>query len=332
MLKLRRAVLGSLISWTWCISLVAACGGLLAPAGAAAQAFPSKPLRIIVPSAPGGAADASMRIVGQALGKRLGQQVLIENRPGADGIIAAQAVAGAPPDGYTLLMGTNTAMVAVPALRPNPPYDPFKAFTPISSAGQFTIFLVVPATLPVKSAKELLDLVAAHPGKYNSASSNSASELAMLQLLGEREVVNARYKGDSPAFNDLVGGQIQMMFSTAVTARAFVRDGKARALLTAQPQRSAVLPEVPTAAELGFGSLTITPWVGFFGPAGMPAPLVERLSGELQQVLAQADVREQLAGVGFEGYGMAPAKFAEYYRQQYDSFVKLVREKNLKFE
>lgn len=322
MSKIRRTLLLSLL----------AGAALVAGGGVMAQAFPSKPLRIVVPSAPGGAADASMRIVGQALGKRLGQQVLIENRPGADGIIAAQSVASSPPDGHVLLMGTNTAMVAVPALRPNPPYDPFKAFTPISSAGQFTIFLVVPATFPAKSTKELLDLVAANPGKYNSASSNSASELAMLQLLGNRQVVNARYKGDAPAFTDLASGQIQMMFSTAVTARAFVLDGRARALLTAQPQRSAVLPDVPTAAELGYGSLTITPWVGIFGPAGMPAPVVDRLSSELQHVLAQADVREQLAAVGFEGYGMPPAKFGEYYRQQYDSFVKLVREKNIKFD
>jgi tripartite-type tricarboxylate transporter receptor subunit TctC len=304
----------------------------LAGSPAAAQAFPSKPLRIVVPSAPGGGADASMRIIAQGLAKRLNQQVLIENKPGADGILAAQSVASAAPDGYTLLMGTNTAMVMVPALRPNPPYDPFKAFTPITSAGQFTIFLVVPTSLPAKNVKELLDLVAASPDKYNSASSNSASELAMLQLLGERKVVNARYKGDAPAFNDLVGGQIHMMFSTAVTARAFVREGRARALLTAQPQRSAVLPEVPTAAELGLGSLTITPWVGIFGPAGMPAEVTERLSGELQQVLKQSDVREQLANVGFEGYGMSAAKFSEYYRQQYDTFVRIVRENNVRFD
>jgi tripartite-type tricarboxylate transporter receptor subunit TctC len=322
MKSIRRALLASLL-----------CGaGVLAATGAAAQAFPSKPLHLIVPSAPGGAADASMRIIGAALGKRLGQQVLIENRTGADGIIAAQALIASPPDGYTLMMGSNTAMVAVPALRPNPPYDPFKAFTPISSAGQFTIFLVVPSTLPAKSAKELLDLLAANPNKYNSGSANSASELAMLQFLNGREVVNARYKGDAPAFNDLVGGQIHMMFSTAVTATAFVRDGKARALLTAQPQRSRLLPEVPTAAELGFGDLTITPWVGFYGPAGMPAPLVDRLSSELQAVLAQTDVRDQLAAVGFEAYGMPAAKFSHYYRQQYDTFVKLVREKNLKFD
>ncbi len=322
MKKIRRAMLASLL-----------CGaGVLAAASASAQGFPNKPLRLLIPSAPGGAADASMRIIGAALGKRLGQQVIIDNRTGADGIIAAQAVIASPPDGYTLMMGSNTAMVAVPALRANPPYDPFKAFTPISSAGQFTIFLVVPATLPVKSAKELLDLLAANPNKYNSGSSNSASELAMLQFLGGREVVNARYKGDVPAFNDLVGGQIHMMFSTAVTATAFVRDGKARALLTPQPQRSRLMPEVPTAIELGFGDLTITPWVGFYGPAGMPAPIVERLSTELQAVLAQPDVRDQLAAVGFEGYGMPAMKFSSYYRQQYDNFVKLVRERNIKFD
>ncbi len=322
MKMVRRTLLASLVGVV----------GALAATGASAEVFPSKPLRLIMPSAPGGAADASMRIIGAALGKRLGQQVIIDNRTGAEGIIAAQAVMNSPPDGYTIMMGSNTAMVAIPALRPNAPYDPFKAFTPISSAGQFTIFLVVPSTLPAKTPKELLDLLSANPNKYNSGSANSAAELAMLQFLGGRQVVNARYKGDAPAFNDLVGGQIHMMFSTAVTASAFVKDGKARALLTPQPQRSPLLPDVPTAAELGYGDLTITPWVGFYGPAGMPAPIVDRLSTELQAVLAQPDVREQLAAVGFEGYGMPAAKFASFYRQQYDTFVKLVREKNVKFD
>ena len=153
---------------------VALCSALAA-AGAGAQTYPQKPVRMVVPFSPGGSLDLVARLIAKYASAEMGQQVVVENRPGADGVLAAQAVSSANPDGYTLLMGTNTAMVAAPTLRPKPPYDPFKAFTPISSAGQFSMFLVVPSSLPAKSVSELLALVAAKPGDYNSASSNSAS-------------------------------------------------------------------------------------------------------------------------------------------------------------
>lgn len=311
-------------------------GALVAAFGLTAQAadpYPNKPVRIVVGFAAGGAADALTRIIAQGLSSQLGQQVIVENKPGAQGIVSAQAVASAPPDGYTLLLGTNTAMVAVPSLQPNPPYDPFKAFTPISSAGEFSMFLVVPPSLPVKNVSELLQHVNANPGKLNSASSNSAAELAMLQLLGGTgKVVNARYKGDVPAMTDLVGGHIHMIWTTGTTAPAFVKDGRARALLTLLPERSPLLPEVPTASELGIGRLTIAPWAGFFGPAGMPAEVTEKLSTELQAVLKRDDVRQQLTQQGFSSYGMSPKAFGAFFRKQYDGFVKTVRENNIKFE
>jgi tripartite-type tricarboxylate transporter receptor subunit TctC len=301
-------------------------------AWSAGGAFPDKPLRLIVGFAPGGGADVLTRIIAEGLSKQLGQQVIVENRPGADGVLAAQTTSSARPDGYTLLMGTNTAMVAAPTLRPTSPYDPFKAFTPISSAGQFSMFLVVPASLPAKSVNELLALVAAKPGAYNSASSNSASELAMLQLLGERKVVNARYKGDMQAMTDLLGGQIHMMFTTGTLAPGFVKEGRIRALVTLLPQRSGLLPDVPTGGELGLGKLTITPWAGFFGPPGLPQAITERLSQELQNTLKRPEVHAQLVQQGFEGYGMSPAKFTEFFRTQYEAFGATVREHNVKFE
>jgi tripartite-type tricarboxylate transporter receptor subunit TctC len=295
-------------------------------------AYPNKPVKIVVGFAPGGAADVLTRIIATGLSKQLNQQVIVENKPGAEGILSAQAVQSAPADGYTLLMGTNTAMVAVPALRPNPPYDPFKAFTPISSAGEFSMFLVVPASMPAKNVAEFLDHVSANPDKLNSASSNSASELAMLQLLAGRKVVNARYKGDVPAMTDLVGGQIHMIFTTGTTAPTFVKDGRAKALLTLLPQRSPLLPDVPTAAELGLGRLTITPWAGFFGPAGLPPEITAKLSTELRAALARPDVRDQLVQQGFSSYGMAPAEFATFFKKQYDGFVATVKENNIKFD
>jgi tripartite-type tricarboxylate transporter receptor subunit TctC len=313
---------------------LATVGTALVSTRAHAQTYPDKPLRMIVGFAPGGAADVMSRIIAKGLSAQIGQQVNVENKPGADGILASQELMRAPPDGYTLMMGTNTATVAVPALRPNPPYDPFKAFTPLSTAGEFSMFLAVSPSLPSGSLKEFLDHVAANPGKYNSGSSNSAAELAMLQLLGTRnaKVVNARYKGDVQAMTDLVGGQIHMMFSTGTLTPTFVKDNKIKSLLTLLPQRSPLLPEVPTATELGIGKLTITPWAGFFGPAGMAPELVEKLSLALRNALARPDVRDQLVGQGFSSYGMTPAEFTAFFKRQYDGFVNTVKENNVKFD
>lgn len=277
---------------------IAAAAATLALPAVRAQA--SRPIRLVVPFAPGGAADVIARIIGKGLAAQLNQVVNVENKPGANGIIAAQEVIRAAPDGGTFMLGTNTAMVAEPSLRSPPPYDPFTAFTPLSTAGEFSMFLAVSPTLPSGSLKEFLDHVAANPGKYNSGSSNSAAELAMLQLLATRgaKVVNARYKGDVPAMTDLVGGQIHMMFSTGTLTPGFAKEGRIRALVTLLPQRSPLLPDVPTAAELGIGKVTITPWAGFFGPAGMAPDVAERLSAGLRDALARPDVRDQLVGIG----------------------------------
>jgi tripartite-type tricarboxylate transporter receptor subunit TctC len=193
---------------------------------------------------------------------------------------------------------------------------------------------VVSPSLPSRNLNEFLDHVAANPDKYNSGSSNSAAELAMLQLLATRgaKVVNARYKGDVQVMTDMVGGQIHMMFSTGTLTPTFVKDGKVRSLLTLLPQRSPLLPDVPTAVELGIGKLTITPWAGFFGPAGMPADVVNKLSDELRNALARPDVRDQLVGQGFSSYGMSASDFAAFFKKQYDGFVSTVRENNVKFE
>ncbi|MDB5914789.1 MAG: transporter substrate-binding protein [Ramlibacter sp.] len=316
------------------LKLLAATAAAWAVPGVRAQAFPSRPLRMVVGFTAGGAADVLARTIAKGLGAELGQQVVVDNKPGAEAVIAAQEVMRAAPDGYTLLLGTNTAMVAVPAMRANPPYDPFKSFTPLSSAGEFSMFLAVSPKLPSGSLAEFLDHVAANPGKYNSGSSNSAAELAMLQLLGTRhaKVVNARYKGDTQAFTDLVNGSIHMMFATGTMTPAFVKEGKLKALVTLLPKRSPLLPEVPTASELGIGKLTITPWAGFFGPPGLPPELAERLSAGLRAALARAEVREQLVGQGFSAYGMTPSEFSAFFRRQYDGFVGTVRENNVKFD
>lgn len=300
--------------------------------GPQVMASTSKPLRLVVGFPAGTAPDAITRIIAEVLSKQLNQPVIVDNKPGADGIIAASEVLRAPPDGQTLFMGTNTTMVAVPSTRPNPPFDPFRDFAPLSSAGEFSYFLMVSPSLPVKNAHELLRLIEANPGKYNSASSNSAAELGMLRLLDQRKVVNVRYKGDPAAMTDLTGGSVHMMFTTGTLAPAFVKDGRARALLTLQAERSPLLPEVPTAKELGVDNLTIRPWAGFFGPAALPAPAARKLSNALQTALANESVRSRLAQHGFSGYGMSIEQFTAFFREQYDGFNAVIKKHNIKFE
>lgn len=304
---------------------------------AACAAYPDRTLRMVVGFAPGGAADVIARVIAQQLSQELGQPVVVENKPGAESTIAANTVARAEPDGYTFVLGTNSAMVAVPT-RPDTAvqYDPFKDFTPISSAGQFSMFLVVNPDLPVKSASELLDYAVAHPGKLNSASSNSAAELAMIQFFATRkaDVVNVRYKGDVPALTDVVSNQVNTIFTTGTSAPNLVKDGRVRALFTLQPERSPLLPDVPTAAEVGIDrdAITILPWAGFFGPPGMPADVTEKLSAGLQAALKNPTVRQKLVEQGFEGYGMTPAEFTTFFKQRYDGWVDTIRENNIKFE
>lgn len=311
---------------------LALCALTAAPAAAA---YPERALRMVVGFAPGGAADVLARIMAQGLTRQIGQQVVVENRPGADSTIAANTVAKAEPDGYTFVLGTNSAMVAMPSRTDAVvTYDPFKDFTPISSAGQFSMFLVVNPQLPVKTVDELLAYASANPGKLNSASSNSASELAMVQLLAKAnaKAVNVRYKGDVPALTDLVSGQVDLLFTTGTSAPSLVKDGRARALFTLQPERSPLLPDVPTATEVGVDQITILPWAGFFGPAGMPADVTATLSQALQRTLADPDVRRQLAEQGFEGYGMSPERFTAFFRERYDGWVTTIRENNIVFE
>jgi tripartite-type tricarboxylate transporter receptor subunit TctC len=300
----------------------------------AAAQVPGKPVRIVVGFPPGGAADVTIRIVAQGLSTQLGQPVLVENRPGAESVIAAEAVRSSAPDGNTLLLGTNTAMVAVPSRSANPPYDPFKDFTPISNLGAFTMFLVVSPKVPAKSVAEFLDYVRANPGKLNYASSNSAALLAAVQLLapGKLQMVHVPYKGDAAALNDLVTDRIQMMFGTGVGVPPLVKDGRARALATLLQNRSPLLPEVPTAAEARIQGLTIVPWAAIFGPAKLPAEVTARLSKEINTVLKRQDSREQFDRQGFEPGGSTPQELAAFHKSQWDSWTRTVREQGIKFE
>lgn len=303
--------------------------GLLALtiAPAAAQ-YPNKPIRLIVPFPAAGAADLTARALAAPLSQALGQSVIVENKPGADGAIAADVVIKAAPDGYTLFYGTNTALCGVPAMRKNPPYNPLTDFTPISLVGTFGFFLFVHPGVPAQSVAELLSHARANPGKLNYATGNSTSVLATarLKMLEKLDMVEIPFKGDAQATSELVAGRVQLMIATPGTAAAFVKEGKLRALATLQPTRSSVLPDVPTYVEAGLPPLAITPWAALFGPAKMPKEIVDRLARETAAVVARPEVREQLERYAFDGRSSTPDELAVYLKGQVEVWSRTAKE------
>jgi len=302
---------------------------------AAAQAqYPNKPVRLIVPFPPGGAAELGARIFAQPLGQALGQPVIIETKPGADGAIAADATMKAAPDGYTLFYATNTAFSWVPAVRKNPPYDPLNDFTPVSMVGIFGFFVFSHPSVPAHNMAELLAYIRANPGKLNYASGNSTAMLSTAQLVQREklDVVHIPYKGDGPLSIDLLGGRVQFAIATPGAAAPQVKEGKLRVLATLLPSRSSLLPQAPTMAESGLAGLSITPWGGIFGPKGMPRDIADRLSCELIALLKRPEVREAFGLLAFEPRCSTPEELAAFTKQQLEVWRRVVGEVGIKPE
>jgi tripartite-type tricarboxylate transporter receptor subunit TctC len=301
---------------------------LAAFSAAAAADYPDRPIRLVVPFPPGGAAELGARIFTTPLARALAQPVVVETKPGGDGVIAADAVMKAAPDGYTLLYATNTAFNWVLATRKNPPYDPLADFTPVSFVGYFGFFLFTHPSVPAKNVAELIAYARANPGKLNYGSGNSTSQLfgAQLKQLENIDIVHIPYKGDGPLSIDLVGGRVHMEFATPGTAAPQVKEGKLRALAAMFPSRSPLLPEVPTAAEAGLGKMSLTPWGGVFGPKGMPREAVARLARELAVVLKQPDVREQFGKLAFEPKSSTPEELSRILKEQIDVWTRTARQ------
>jgi len=309
-----------------CVRLAVLAMGLLSTA--ATGQYPSRPVRLIVPFPPGGAAEIGARIYAQPLGQALGQPIVIETKPGADGVIAADAAMKAAPDGYTLFYATNTAFSWVPAVRKSPPYDPIADFTPVSLVGTFGFFLFTHHSVPAKSVAELLAYVRANPGKLNYGSGNSTSMVttAQLVLLEKLDIVHIPYKGDAPLTVDLVSGRVHMAFATPGAYVPHVKEGRVRVLATLLPGRSPLLPDAPTAAEAGLSRLTITPWGGLFGPANMPRPIVDRIGRELAIVLKRPEVREAFERIAFEARSSTPEELTAFVREELETWRRTVRE------
>ena len=309
------------------IALAAVC------ASAHAQ-YPNRPIRLVVPFPPGGAAELGARIYAQPLGQALGQPVVIETRPGADGAIAADAVLKSAPDGYTLFYGTNTALSWVPAVRKDPPYDPVNDFTPISMVGIFGFFVFSHPSVPAKDMKELLAHIRANPGKLNYGSGNSTAMVSTGQLVQREklDVVHVPYKGDGPLVIDLVGGRVQFAIMTPGTAAPQVKDGRLRVLGTLLQSRNQLLPEAQTMQEQGLAPMSVTPFGGVYGPKGMPRDIVDRLSRELQALLKRAEVREAFGKLAFEPRGSTPEELAAFTKEQMVVWKRAVADAGIKPE
>jgi len=296
--------------------------------------YPDKPVRLVVPFPPGGAAELGARIFATPLQQALGQPVIIETKPGADGAIASDFVLKAPPDGYTIYYATNTAFNWLPATRRNPPYNPLSDFTPVSLIGYFGFFLFTHPSVPAKNVAELISYAKANPGKLNYGSGNSTSQLfgAQLKQIANIDIVHVPYKGDGPLTIDLIGGRVHLAFATPGSAAPQVKEGKLRALAAMFPSRSPLLPETPTAAEAGLGRMSLTPWGGVFGPKGMPKDVVDRLNRELNVILKRPETREAFGKLAFEPKGSTPEELHAFLRQQIETWTAAAREAGIQPE
>ena len=289
--------------------------------------FPSRPIRIVVPFPAGSATDTISRILGASVSAAVGQPVVVDNKAGADGAIAGAEVAKAAPDGYTLLMATNSPMSAVPALKKIPPYDPVADFTAITDIGRYTFFIVMHPGIPAKTLQEFIQYARANPGKINYATGNTTGivSTAFFASLAKIEIVHVPYKDEPQAMTDLISGRVQFMFASSSTSVPQVRDGKLRALVTTLPRRSPILPDVPTIAEAGMPEFSVTSWAGLFGPAKMPREVVDRINREFGAAMARADVLAAMEKQAFVLSPSSPEKLAAFVKEQLESYRNILR-------
>lgn len=297
--------------------------------GANAQAYPAKPIRLVVPFTPGGSTDILARLVGQKLGEAFGQQVIIDNRPGAGGNIGVELVAKSLPDGYTLVMGHIGTFGVNPSLYPKLPYDPIKDFQPITLFAKVPNLLAVNPSLPVKSVKDLIALARAKPGalNYGSGGNGSAAHLATeyFKLLSKTDIQHIPYKGTAPAITDLISGQVSMAITGVPPLLPHVKSGRVRAIAVATSKRLPLLPELPTIAETGLPGYEATQWYGVLAPAATPKDIVTRLNAEIVKALQRPEVKERLASEAAEPVGNTPEQFQAFIKAEIARWAPVVK-------
>ncbi len=296
-----------------------------------AQSYPAKPIRLIVPFAAGGSTDVIARVVGQKMAESLGQQILIDNRPGAASSLGTELAARATADGYTLLMGT-PGLTSNPSLYSNVNFHPVRDFSPIVFLASVPLIIVTHPSLPVRNVQDLVKLAKARPRELNYASNGSSTHLTaelFLQRAGI-SIVHVPYKGSAPATNDLIGGQIQLGFDNILSALPHVKSGKLRALAVTTAQRAPLAPEIPALSEVGFSGFDASSWFGILAPAGTPKAIIDQLNARAQQALQSNDVREKLANLGAGVVGSGPEQFATFIAGEFERTAKLIKERNIK--
>jgi tripartite-type tricarboxylate transporter receptor subunit TctC len=316
------------------LAVMLAVSAIATAAGAAAQTdYPEKPIRIVIGFSPGGLTDTVARLLGQKFAEAWGKPVMVENVPGAAGNIAADRVAKAAPDGYTLGLTNDAQIVINPSLY-KLPYDPVKDFAPISQVFITSNILVVHNAVPAKNVRELVALAKARPGELTFASGGSGNQSRLsgewLKSMAGIDISHIPYKGGTQAIPDLLAGRVTMMFSPIQTVLPLVREGKLRALAVTSLRRSSVVPELPTMDESGYPGFEATPWQGLLAPAGTPATIVRKLHLETVRVLALADVRAKLADLGMEVIGNSPDEFAVLIKSEIPKWAKLIKESGIK--
>ncbi len=311
--------------------------GGMSPWVAAQPVWPTKPVRLVIPFPAGGATDIIGRTVAARLGVALGQQVIVENRPGAGGTIGSDAVAKSAPDGYTLLMATSSTHSIGPALNPKMPYDAVRDFAPVAHIANAPSVLVVGRDSPARTAPELIAMLKRNPGRYNFGSSgigtypHLSAEMFKWRA-GGLFVVHIPYRGTGLVITDLVAGQIAFLMDSIVSAQSHIRDGKIRALAVTGAKRSTSLPAVPTFTELGIPGMEFSNWFGVFAPAGTPPDIVQRLNRELNAVMRSPEVLERLERAGADAAGGTPEQFARVYRDEFESWKAVIQRANIKPE
>lgn len=300
----------------------------------AAQQYPSKPIRLIVPFTPGGTTDILSRIVGQKLSSAMGAQVVIDNRPGAGGNIGAELAAKAAPDGYTLFMGPSGTLSVNPSLYTKLLFDPIQDFAPIALLAMVPSMLVVHPSLPVKSLKELIDYAKARPGQLNYGSSGAGGQpflaVEYLKLMAGLNIVEIRYKGGAPLTTDLIAGQISLTITGIPTLLPHVKSGRLRALAVSSAKRSAAVPDLPTISEAGLPGYDATAWYGILAPAGTPKAIIAKLNAELNKGIKQPDVADRLDAEGVETVGSTPEEFAAFIKTESERWSKVIKAAGVK--
>lgn len=303
---------------------------------AAAQAFPSKPMKIIVPFPPGAATDTLARAVAQKLSEAYGQPVVVENKSGATGTIGSTQVMMSPPDGYTLLMATTSTHGIAPNLYKKAPYDPVRDFEPVSLVAWTPNVLAVNPSVKADSVKELIALARAEPGKITFASSGSGSSIhlagELFKSMAGVDMLHVPYKGAAPALTDLIGGQVSIMFDTVAQSLPQIKAGKLKALAVTTRQRSSALPDVPTVSEAGLPGYEMAGWIGLLAPRGTPRDVIDKLAAEVARIVKLPDVRERMATLGVELAGSPPQEFGSVISTELPKYAKLMRDAGMQKE